>query len=399
MSLESQIQLITVPQEFSRLCNAVLDAECGSDFLPIDDDQGDRGNDGYLKSEKRMFAAHCFKRVQNQSIEAAIRTKMVGDLGKAIALAQETDDWDIEAWTFLSNYPVSEAVGNTLRAMGSKAGIDVSWRGADYLAGCLQRHEHIRALFPSLQVNEVGERLAHLEQAVNAASEADEEQGEPEVVTRSPRTPQEESALLRLKQPGWEYLLFAGALWQGRDALKNKWHDRELGVGRGAAQALDVGGASAKLQTIFGPCKAAVGRLGAVLDPAAQERAFGKPGEPGDEDRIKHLASHLVASAEELLDIQAEVRSYTPPEAFEEVFELAARLPDAPLGQVYDFIGHLVERIDEIPAHLALPEDQRGELVVELTLVIEIEDGLPEGFSAAVEKLERRLLLDGLDQF
>jgi hypothetical protein len=99
MNLEAQISLMTVPQEFSRLCNAVLSASYGDDFLPIDDDRADRGNDGYLKSEKRMFAAHCFKRVQNQSLDDAIRGKMISDLGKAIALKAD-GAWDIDAWTF-----------------------------------------------------------------------------------------------------------------------------------------------------------------------------------------------------------------------------------------------------------------------------------------------------------
>jgi hypothetical protein len=86
MNLQAQIELITVPQDFNRLCNAVLRAEYGDDFLSIDDDRSDRGNDGYLKSEKRMFAAHCFKRVQNQSLDREIRHKMVTDLRKAVQL-------------------------------------------------------------------------------------------------------------------------------------------------------------------------------------------------------------------------------------------------------------------------------------------------------------------------
>src|SRR3712207_3031101 len=102
MNLQAQIELITVPQDFSRLCNAVLRAEHGDDFLPIDDDRPDRGNDGYLKSEKRLFAAHCFKRAQNQSLDGEIRHKMMTDLRKAVNLKQE-GAWQIEAWTFISN--------------------------------------------------------------------------------------------------------------------------------------------------------------------------------------------------------------------------------------------------------------------------------------------------------
>jgi hypothetical protein len=96
MTLETQIQLVTVPQEFTRLCNEVLEAEHGDDFLVIDDDRADRGDDGYLKSTKTLFAMHCFKRIQNQSIEGEIRRKMIGDLGKAIALRDE-GIWDIES--------------------------------------------------------------------------------------------------------------------------------------------------------------------------------------------------------------------------------------------------------------------------------------------------------------
>ena len=134
MSLRTQIELMTVPQEFTRLCNAVLIAEYGDDFLPIDDDRADRGNDGYLKSEKRMFAGHCFKRVQNQVIDKLVRAKMIGDLGKAIAL-KHADVWQVDAWTFLSNYPISEHVAAEVWQIGR--GLD-----ADPAAALLRAMRH-----------------------------------------------------------------------------------------------------------------------------------------------------------------------------------------------------------------------------------------------------------------
>jgi len=130
VSLQAQIELITVPQDFSRLCNAVLRAEYGDDFLSIDDDRSDRGNDGYLKSEKRMFAAHCFKRVQNQSLDREIRRKMMADLRKAIQLKQE-GLWQIEAWTFISNYPITGALAEPVIRQGRESNIDVGWRGPE----------------------------------------------------------------------------------------------------------------------------------------------------------------------------------------------------------------------------------------------------------------------------
>jgi hypothetical protein len=392
MSLEAQISLMTVPQEFTRLCNAVLTADHGDDFLPIDDDQADRGNDGYLKSEKRIFAAHCFKRAQNQSIEAAIKTKMIGDLGKAIALAKEAD-WEIEAWTFISNYPVSEAIGERLHKLGADAGIDVSWRGTDYLAAALQRHPEVRARFPSLQINEVAETLKRIEQAISDSPlrEPEDVRATKLHVERSPRTDEEEAALLEAKPPGWEYLLFAGVLLQGRQALELKWHDHELGVGREATRALDGDEARGVLTKLFGPMRNAVSRFSLILDPAAQERAFGRPGEAGDELRIRHLGSRLIDGYEELLDLQAELRAYSPPEEYEEVFALAAELPNEPVRQIRTFIDELVEHADRIPAHFATEDEDREPLVIELTLTLSLAEGLEERFSRALKRLERRL--------
>jgi hypothetical protein len=390
LSLEAQISLLTDPQEFSRLCNAVLGADHGDDFLPIDDDQGDRGNDGYLKTEKRIFAAHCFKRIQNQGIEGAIRAKMVGDLGKAIALDQETD-WPVEAWTFISNYPVSDAIGERVQRMGTEAGLDVSWRGADYLALGLQRHPEIRARFPALQVNEVGERLSRIEQVVTGSSAKPGAPDPQAVVERAPRTLEEERAVIERKPPGWEYLLFAGALLRERRAREEKWHDRELRIGRGLTRGLDDDEARGVLRRAFGPMRVAVNRLDRVLEREAQERAFGKPGEPGDAARIKHLASRLIGGYEELLDLQAELRSCSPPEEWEEVFSLAAEFPDEPLAQIHVFVDQFVEHADKIPAYFALPADERVSLVIELTLNVAPAEGLPKRFSRALKKLERRV--------
>ena len=100
MSLQSQIEQINVPQEFTSLCNAVRTAKHGDDFLPIDDDRPDCGNDGYLRSQRKIFAGHCFKRVQNRSLDEEIHRKMSGDLHKAINLKKEGDlggPWIVES--------------------------------------------------------------------------------------------------------------------------------------------------------------------------------------------------------------------------------------------------------------------------------------------------------------
>lgn len=57
---------------------------------------------------------------------------------------------------------------------------------------------------------------------------------------RSPRTAQEQRQLLIARQPGWEYLLFAGVLAQDVRRLELKEQDHELQLVRGPRQHLDL---------------------------------------------------------------------------------------------------------------------------------------------------------------
>jgi hypothetical protein len=161
MNLETLIGLINVPEEFTRLCNGILIADHGDDFLAIDDDRADRGNDGYLKSERRLFAFHCFKRPQKQGLDAAVLRKMQDDLAKAVALRAD-GSWAIEAWTFISNYPIGEAVARQIMERGRDAAVDVSWRGPTFLATALQRHPAVHDQFPSLQLNQIAGPLSEI---------------------------------------------------------------------------------------------------------------------------------------------------------------------------------------------------------------------------------------------
>jgi hypothetical protein len=158
VNLHGQIELINVPQEFARLCNAILSAEYGDDFLPIDDDRPDRGNDGYLKSERRMFAMHCFKRLQNQQLEREVAAKMTGDLKKAIQLKHD-GRWIIDAWTFVSNYPISEHVAAPVIRTGTQAGINVSWRGPLYLADVCSAIRKYAPIFRTFRLMKLGSNL------------------------------------------------------------------------------------------------------------------------------------------------------------------------------------------------------------------------------------------------
>lgn len=391
MSLRAQIELMTVPQEFTRLCNAVLIAEHGDDFLPIDDDRADRGNDGYLKSEQRMFAVHCFKRIQSQGIDAAIRTKLVGDLGKAIAL-KRAEIWPIDAWTFLSNYPVSEELGAQITGIGRDAGIDVAWRGPDYLATALTRHPEVAAEFPGLQINELSAQLVRIQETISAdrhATPIDDVTYE-----GPPRTPEEQEDLLQRRPPAWEYLLFAGVLQQGRNALETKWRDQELRLPSRTRQSVEAD----EVPTFVSN---ALGRLSSIVEPMirvfdGQQAAFGAPGEAGDAVRIEHFANWLINAYEDMLDWGAEFRATDTTEEMTRTIELTARTVDHPLGQVRDFIDEVVAETERIPEYLAKSEDERERepLVMKAMLTVSLDTDVTDN---AILEMRRGLGLDDED--
>ncbi len=377
MILSAQVGLITVPQEFTRLCNALLAAEHADDYLPIDDDRSDRGNDGYLKSEKRLFAAHCFKRVQNQSIDGAIRAKMVGDLGKAIALKRE-GIWDIEAWTFLCNYKIIEAIAARLIELGRDAHIDVSWRGPDELAAALQKHDTVLDQFPDLQANRLGEQLVAIQASLSTLSDAVSRTPDMVPLDHAPRTPGEERQLLLSRQPGWEYLLFAGVLYQSANALDGKWRDHELRLARGARQHLDVRAALDYLSQTLGDLKALIEPVNRVFEPAAQEESFGAPGEPGDPGRIEHFARRVVGMYEGMLDWAATMRGLDMPDPLKCSAELATQFVDRPIEEFRAFIEHILTEIDRLPSHLAAPNPEP--LKIKLELVVALDPNLLSEF-------------------
>lgn len=390
MNLQAQIQLITVPQEFTRLCNTILAAEYGDDYLPIDDDRPDRGNDGYVKSEQRLFAGHCFKRVQNQSLDASIRAKMIGDLGKAITLKTE-GIWDISAWTFLSNYPISEAIGARIVAMGKEAGIDVAWKGPDYLADALQRHKDIRSQFPDLHASEISEQLSALQSQVGALAHTASGEVAPGGV---PCTGEEQRDLLLARPGGWEYLLFAGVLKQGKEALELKWRDHELHYPARQRRHIDDERAFGVLSSSFSDLESESDALMRVFASDVQEQAFGPPGTSGDPVRIEHFAQRILATYEAILDWAAAIRGTVVSDVLKQTFELTALLADRPAADIRGFIDRVVSEAERIPAHIADENPNKAPLTIDVSLVLAIDDDALAAYQAEMRRAAAALGLD-----
>ena len=136
-------------------------------------------------------------------------------------------------------------------------------------------------------------------------------------------------------------------------------------------------------EEVAGFLSEAFGRLIWIIEPLtrvfeAQEDAFGKPGEPGDEHLIEHFARWIISVYRQLLEWAGAVRSADPPEEFRKAVELSAHAADAPLLQIREFVDRTVEQLEQVPKHFARPEDEREEnpLLLEVTLTLSADDAL-----------------------
>jgi hypothetical protein len=207
---------------------------------------------------------------------------------------------------------------------------------------------------------------------------------EPEI-DRVPRTTDDEAILLRVRPDGWEYLLFASVLRRRMDALEPKYRDHELRFARPAqGSRLTEHDAMAFLTAAFGEAGVLVGNVNRVLDKAAQERAFGPLGEPGDAAQIEHLAERLIDVYESLIDWAARLRGTRADDEFERAIELASRFVDLPIQQFREFVERVVTEMDRLPALLRADEPVR----LTLTLEVSIEEGVEEELHDELERLE-----------
>jgi hypothetical protein len=201
-----------------------------------------------------------------------------------------------------------------------------------------------------------------------------------------PRTPKQLEDLVASRPDGWEFLLFAAVLLQGKNDLELRWRDHQLRLPTADYHRVDE-------DEVAGYLGAAFGRLGWTVAPiervfAAQEDAFGKAGESGDVALIQHFAGWIIEIYRRLLDWAGTVRSAGVPEEFDLAVELSSQAADIPLERIRSFIDATVAAVDQLPAKLAVPDNERKPIELRLTLTLEADNEL---MGAAVDELRRVL--------
>jgi hypothetical protein len=157
MSLEEQIAQTVDPILFARLCNSLLTAEHGDAYQVVDGTRGDEGNDGWLDSERRLFAIYCPMKPERRT-DADYRNKAYSDLKKA-ALLRDSKRLPVEHWTFVTPRKLPNDVIVHIRKCGEVFCVKVNHVEATYLSGLLLKHSYLIKDFPDYQVSQIEELL------------------------------------------------------------------------------------------------------------------------------------------------------------------------------------------------------------------------------------------------
>lgn len=197
-----------------------------------------------------------------------------------------------------------------------------------------------------------------------------------------PRNADALRTLLRTKPAAWEYLLYGGLLWQRFDSLEDKFRDTMLRfapLSSNLQKSQERAFVDAKLNELT----YLVASVNRVLDATAWERAFGRPGTPGDEDMITHLAHRLADIYEQLLDWSRSVRGASRAGLYDEVLELLAQMADQPVREMREFVHELIAEFDQLTHRI-----RAGEVVhIRRTLTITLHTETAESFVQALKKM------------
>ncbi|MFD9704172.1 toll/interleukin-1 receptor domain-containing protein [Lentzea sp. NPDC059081] len=207
-----------------------------------------------------------------------------------------------------------------------------------------------------------------------------------EFTPSTPITPQSVAALAREKPRGWEYLLYVTVVAQGLSALEQKYWEHFLRyaprngtVEHGSGITL-IRDRNVLLGEII---KVAVDT---VFTADTQEAAFGRPGVPGDPDRIVHLGELFVRTFDEILEWARGIHgtSYAEENA-RAAARVQAQFADQQLQAMHGVAQDLREVADTLVERLTAGE----QINMTVPLVFEVDPALEREFKVALDRLSR----------
>jgi hypothetical protein len=197
-----------------------------------------------------------------------------------------------------------------------------------------------------------------------------------EVKRDVPRTPVDRDVLIDSRPIAWEYRVFASDLFLEMQRLEPSWRDFRDRLGSGDLTYLNRSEAREFVLLVLKGAGESVGALELGNDPAAQERAFGRPGEPGDPAEIERFARMITGRYAELLNTARSIREHVVPDEYDEPFELLVQLIAGPMMQIRAFVATLVSNLDNIESRLSDRDSASQPLTIDATLAVSLDPHL-----------------------
>ncbi len=203
-----------------------------------------------------------------------------------------------------------------------------------------------------------------------------------EVGRKVPRTSEEIAALIEQRPKAWEYLLYGAALRARFEELEPKRHDQMIGYAARTGVNVPATEVVAFAQTALAEAQSIADNFNAVLSSEVQDAAFGLPGEPGDVDRILHMAERFASVYEELMDWATRLRGCSVGnDHARNAYIALAKTADGNVEHLRSFVESLVTELDTLIDRL----DAGEAIVIQPVVTLDLDVDLIAAFNRELE--------------
>lgn len=141
---------------FDKFIKQLLAAAYGDNFIVVDDStgKGDKGVDGYIKSENTLFSAYCPESYDDRT-QGRYREKIRADLKKAKSL-QDSGRYKIDKWIFVTPRDLDEEANHfALSECNSLLSVEAASWGETRLELLFQRTPAVHPFYPDLRAPDI----------------------------------------------------------------------------------------------------------------------------------------------------------------------------------------------------------------------------------------------------
>jgi DNA polymerase-3 subunit epsilon len=171
--------------------------------------------------------------------------------------------------------------------------------------------------------------------------------------------------------PGWEYLMLAHEIRDSVHAYHERYIAGQIHSSENAITSLEEAVRNVSVQSQV--LKSIIGTFDRLLSPESMDSALGKPGEPGDPEKIRCLASEFGEAYGLLLAWTGEVRDTRVPREAQQLYISFSSYAARPLDQIGEFVKQLVSDIERAVSELRSGREPDHDIVVRLAPEIDPE--------------------------